>query len=78
MLLWLISWVAVLGELSFTVFCLGTYPRSSFLLHSVGCVFLLASGLYYLAELIEEYSILAKKAISISIGVSQSILYLSK
>ena len=70
MFLWLVSWVAVVGEVFFLVLSLGELV---FAFHVVSCTLprcsrrdptVTAAGLYYLAELIEEYSVLAKKIIT--------------
>ena len=65
MFLWLVSWLAVVGEVIFLVLSLG---ELEFVFHVVGVtplsLYTTAAGLYYLAELIEEYSVLAKKIIT--------------
>ena len=76
MFLWLISWVAVVLQLAFFLLSLGgstDKPRAESDLDRTTLSFLLslspAAGLYYLAELIEEYSVLAKKVIGFSVLV---------
>ena len=75
MFLWLISWVAVVLQLAFFLLSLGgskkldlglSWPTAPVpLFPSLSS----AAGLYYLAELIEEYSVLAKRVITSAVLV---------
>lgn len=74
MFLWLISWVAVLGELCFAVLSIGASVYSVYQYISPSFILCFsAAGLYYLAELIEEYSVIAKRVITYMTIVRQLI-----
>lgn len=70
MFLWFMSWLAIAGEVAFGIFSFGKYSHC--VRHYPIFTLLIATGLYYLAELIEEYSVIAKRVITSLIIVGPS------
>jgi hypothetical protein len=62
--LWIISWLAWGIQLGIAFIALGKYY-----IHIVNCLFILAAGLFYASELVEEYSIIAERVIRLMIVV---------
>ena len=98
MFLWILSWIAIVGEVAFGIFTFGKRKKNCAYFALVLCAVLrqmhssqytfslfcryffpvseqiLAAGLYYLAELVEEYSVIAKRVITYLLVVSTSMI----
>ena len=71
MFLWLLSWVALFAQFVFALLSLGTLLAFLFMAIKANYerISLLAAGLYYLAELIEEYSVISRRIIGFLVVV---------